>query len=36
MTAPPLELDATQEIADWAFWFDAALTEVGAVGAVIV
>jgi hypothetical protein len=36
VTAPPFELEAPQEIADCAFWFEAAVTEVGAVGAVIV
>lgn len=36
VTAPPLEVEAVQEIADWAFWFEAAVGEVGAVGAVIV
>ena len=34
MTLPPFEAGAVQEMEDEAFWFDEAVTEVGAAGAV--
>ena len=36
VTAPPLEVEAPQEITDWVFSFEVAATDVGAVGVVIV
>jgi hypothetical protein len=34
--SPPFEKEAPQVITDWEFAFEVAVTEVGAVGAVIV
>ncbi len=36
VTAPPFELEAPQETTDWVFSLEVAVTDVGAVGAVIV